>query len=519
MPFYARLILILFFLYHPLALGFSIGAVQGVTCESTSGCDFKKTFLQYQPVHQMITKNALALPDVVFTPSGSNESIAFNLAQVQEIADANAQRDQDQFYAYHFDFAVDHEDYEEGIYEISKIYEYIGNTLKEPGDGITTDQASGLRKKFGAAMHTLQDFYSHTNWIHIDSSQDLKLWDKSDTKRQSLLNTALNGSQPCLNTPALGQFPLRNAPPGSGTYMGSILPTSGYAGGGLGLALALAPEHKCAHGLLDWIENGVHQQTGIHKDWASRDNFAPAYNRAMSASAEFAKAIINDPENNPISVCMFMTDRPCEPDGLYRISFREGLWESSYHGIVCLTQGDSTSCREDNSLIPGNGINGHLDHVFFGKCNASNNQAHGIVGAPYLCKKNGAFTQSRSKFTKSEVKPEYQNSMNRCQIDRTFSGRRIAEYFSLGSGVDDVVDFNQRKSSTMGRLTIELMPGNIGMYTEAVMDSGAYYAFEGLYTFWSKTSNKGELVDLKLTYISPSEPSYDPSLCDDTAGQ
>src|SRR5262245_24283042 len=76
---------------------------------------------------------------------------------IEQIGDANAEVDDDQTTsAKHFDG----ESFPEGQARLVTL-------LNEVITALGNDNAEGARSKLGQALHTLQDFYSHSNWVEL----------------------------------------------------------------------------------------------------------------------------------------------------------------------------------------------------------------------------------------------------------------------------------------------------------------------------------------------------------------
>ncbi len=76
---------------------------------------------------------------------------------IEQIADANAEVDQDQFTSAKH---VDGESFPEGQTRLTSLRQGVVNAL-------ATNDATGARSSLGQALHTIQDFYSHSNWIEL----------------------------------------------------------------------------------------------------------------------------------------------------------------------------------------------------------------------------------------------------------------------------------------------------------------------------------------------------------------
>lgn len=136
------------------------------------------------------------------------------------------------------------------------------NVLRaSPPDG------SEARRQIGRALHTLQDFFSHSNWINISAGDP------------GLGNNVISRLSPTADTCVRGVSSL-----GSGTLAGFGLTntTTGY------FSLVLAPpEGKCNHGLL--------LDPGIHKDEPARTGHAAARAAAVNATESLIRQVLQAP--------------------------------------------------------------------------------------------------------------------------------------------------------------------------------------------------------------------------------
>lgn len=131
----------------------------------------------------------------------------------------------------------------------------------------SSPDGEGARREVGRALHTLQDFFAHSNWINISGGQP------------GLGNAIIGRLLPTQDTCQRGFSTL-----GAGTLAGFGLtnPTTGY------FSLVFAPpDGKCNHGLgLD---------PGIHKDEPSRTGHAAARARAVDATESLIRQILAAP--------------------------------------------------------------------------------------------------------------------------------------------------------------------------------------------------------------------------------
>lgn len=289
------------------AYSFSVGPLPGLNCPLGSFsvvCDLAKVFAQYQEVHQIITDQALK--GISFTPPSGGSPVVFAPDPLGEIRDANAHTDYTQgAHQLHFDNAyltMGGKRLIEGKKELLK-------QLRQPST-LTATEIRGLRILLGRYLHTLQDFYAHSNYVNLASPLPIQLGD-------DVLFPQPSSPFPCNTT--LGDTTL------SAAGVRNLL-TTGYAQ--TPLAAALAPFGQCAHGLL---------KNGIHKDWEGRNDHDRARGDAIAASKQFVNSIITDSSiTNKDNVCMFMSDKPCQkstftcPDNKPNISAIATI--SGYHG-------------------------------------------------------------------------------------------------------------------------------------------------------------------------------------------
>lgn len=264
------------------AHSFSIGPLPGLNCGFPKPpCDLASALPQYQEVHQLITSEALI--EIRFTPPSGGSQVRFAPRSIRDIEDGNAETDRFQgSHELHFDNAW--------LFKSSDRL-VTGNTfllgkLRQTST-MSPGQAKSLRTAFGSYLHTVQDFYAHSNYTNLASRPPIQLGKLQVADPPSSPSPCLPGDTSTLSPEGLDD---------------SL--TSGHAGSLLDLLLANAPEGECAHGFLN---------NGIHKDWPGRTRHEDAYNLAKVASMQFVISIINDSSiTNKDNVCMFMTDEPCQ---------------------------------------------------------------------------------------------------------------------------------------------------------------------------------------------------------------
>jgi len=143
----------------------------------------------------------------------------------------------------------------------------------------SADSASGtrLRQLLGEALHTLQDFYSHSNWVnnpgpgHTAPNQDLG--EKVVTALGPIIGTCQREWPDILDGAGLTQV------------------TSGY------FVDVSLPQGKCLHGA---PVVGTSAQAGINKDLVGQPFFLEARNVAIQATKDYVNKVISEiREENP----------------------------------------------------------------------------------------------------------------------------------------------------------------------------------------------------------------------------
>jgi hypothetical protein len=230
----------------------------------------------YWPVHAFglndtghggITRDALNL----VSKDINGETLKFTDRARQEIKDANFEVDHHQLTA---EFHFDDEKLNGGTTRI--------NTLKER---VITESLGGngraARQALGGALHTIQDFFAHSN----QADEGLSI--------------------PNFGTTVLTALPTRDVCTGTFLNPGStLLPGAELTSGYFTIPLCNPPAGKCKHGLAIC--------PGIAKDPDSHPFHNVAYNNAVTASKDFINSIINDPRMtaDPKAIKRLMDIRP-----------------------------------------------------------------------------------------------------------------------------------------------------------------------------------------------------------------
>jgi hypothetical protein len=321
---------------------FAVGVTDSVNCGPGQAlpCLIADTLKkQYAPIHQNIT--ASATDNITYTtPSG--EAITFGLITSGWLQQSDRYADADQSPEIHYD----DEQAPASNALILKNTKSILDTLslspedfqKLPaeeyglGNGSVIQGVRAPSATIGRTLHTIQDFYSHSNWIFIQKYQPVLTmnipapWSTApEYDSDNAVFSTLDISRPTCEQSPISAFPsipplsnINNQPytdkyiyPNKYTFL-----TTGYAvekyknNSGVNLLDAIAPANKCAHGL---------SGNGIHKDWPGRDSHEDAVWWATKASQNylnylFAGTTDKDPANDtvvPDNVCTLMSGQHC----------------------------------------------------------------------------------------------------------------------------------------------------------------------------------------------------------------
>ncbi|KAJ4944153.1 hypothetical protein JOQ06_012698 [Pogonophryne albipinna] len=142
---------------------------------------------------------------------------------------------------------------------------------------IGKDNFKAARETLGRILHTLQDFYSHSNWVELGNTKPYINLIRPDLSLDNLADIDTATCSDCA----------------SGTCPNTILPniliekklTSGY----MGIFSSDKPQGKCSHGGEADLTSTTHPRGGISKDERRSDNVAlhnAAVNIATAASLE-----------------------------------------------------------------------------------------------------------------------------------------------------------------------------------------------------------------------------------------
>lgn len=153
-----------------------------------------------------------------------------------------------------------------------------------------TPNGDQARTLLGNALHAVQDFYSHANWVELGNSG---------------INTALGRS--VMSDPPLSLHTCPDNPHTLASGSGGGLTSAYFVGGPdfippfenrTGCNPALLPTGKCFHGNQDPRDLGTISCFGIHKDGPARPFHAQARSVAEVATTDYVQQIIDEIAGN-----------------------------------------------------------------------------------------------------------------------------------------------------------------------------------------------------------------------------
>lgn len=204
-----------------------------------------------------------------------SEELQFSEKAIIEIRKANSRTD----YRYPFT-AYRHFDGESFSSASSHLINMKNNAISHITN--STPNGEAARKAFGTALHTLQDFYAHSNWIEIGNTSNI-----NESLGETVMSNPSSTTAFCPDSPEVL----------SGAGLTQL--TSGYYIGLLGCAYP--PAGKCWHG-------GLAGCDGINKDEPGRNNYPTAATLASSATNDYLDKVLDAPNvnNNARAIKSFM---------------------------------------------------------------------------------------------------------------------------------------------------------------------------------------------------------------------
>ncbi len=266
--------------FHPgQYLSLLIGLVILFAASSANGFAIKLGNYNHQAItlkglnpHSGLNPSAVVYPasPKLEVPLDNGAQVSFSIAVVDEITEYNIRVDDLQGLA-HSDKHFDSDDLARGSRRLIQLREVIVDDLVDaafidflnPSAVLESEtRVRHARSMMGQALHTLQDFYAHSNWVELKNFSTTNI------------NTDL-GVKP-LVSPGLNQSCDETNPANGGVL------TSGWFEG-TGLQICNAPQGKCAHG--DGVACGINKDSLVQAGGA----YVAARAQATVATRLFAK--------------------------------------------------------------------------------------------------------------------------------------------------------------------------------------------------------------------------------------
>src|SRR5882724_1572915 len=209
--------------------------------------------------HVGIVKDALSL---ITRTASTGETLKFSARAIDQIRDATA--GVDEIFSSRGEFSVPqaHCD-DELLPECSQRIIDIKNAVINLAIARNGDEA---RAQLGRALHTLQDFYAHSNWVNAPGPSNVSF---NPVLGIGLVPKLRMADATCIDDLFDGTLTGKGLTDITTGYFGSLEP----------------PPSKCAHGVLSGA--------GIHKDEPGRPFFVAARARAVEGTMNFVNQILN----------------------------------------------------------------------------------------------------------------------------------------------------------------------------------------------------------------------------------
>ncbi|XP_067260115.1 von Willebrand factor A domain-containing protein 7-like [Chanodichthys erythropterus] len=146
---------------------------------------------------------------------------------------------------------------------------------------VRTDNLQSARETLGRVCHTLQDFYSHSNWVELGNKSPYVNLIRPDLNIENIADVAMPTCSDC----ASGTCPNQLLP---AILSGKFL-TSGY----MGLFSPNKPKGKCSHGGKTDVSSTQNPRGGISKDERHSYN-ADLHNNAVNLASEATLELLED---------------------------------------------------------------------------------------------------------------------------------------------------------------------------------------------------------------------------------
>ncbi|XP_030643664.1 von Willebrand factor A domain-containing protein 7 [Chanos chanos] len=147
--------------------------------------------------------------------------------------------------------------------------------------GIREGNFQSARETLGRVCHTLQDFYSHSNWVELGNTAPYVNLIRPDLPVGNIAD---------INTPTCSDCASGSCP---NPLLPSIIAEKKLTSGYVGITSSSKPAGKCSHGGPSDLSSSQHPRGGISKDERRTDN-AAFHNAAVSLATEATLELLED---------------------------------------------------------------------------------------------------------------------------------------------------------------------------------------------------------------------------------
>ncbi|XP_037328876.2 von Willebrand factor A domain-containing protein 7 [Pungitius pungitius] len=146
---------------------------------------------------------------------------------------------------------------------------------------IRKENFQAARETLGRVLHTLQDFYSHSNWVELGYTEPYMNLIRLDLPLENLADVGTATCNDCAN----GHCPNPILP--------NILKEKKLTSGYMGISSADKPKGKCSHGGAGDLTSSAEPRGGISKDEPNSDN-VDFHNAAVNAATAASLQLLED---------------------------------------------------------------------------------------------------------------------------------------------------------------------------------------------------------------------------------
>ncbi|KAK5606350.1 hypothetical protein CRENBAI_022880 [Crenichthys baileyi] len=146
---------------------------------------------------------------------------------------------------------------------------------------IRKENFKAARETLGRVLHTLQDFYSHSNWVELGYREPYINLIRPDLPLESLAD---------VNTPTCSDCASGTCP---NQILSNILKEKKLTSGYMGIFSSQKPKGKCSHGGASDLTSTAFPRGGISKDERRSDNMA-FHNAAVDAAIAASLQLLED---------------------------------------------------------------------------------------------------------------------------------------------------------------------------------------------------------------------------------